>query len=108
MNLKSLKRLFSPIKIVFICFLPGGSSFIIEKSKSPYILIASVLGIGVAVMTKICGGYLFLYHNFALWATPNLCCSSIITIPRFLNKTLSSIKLCVPTIMFMSPLNNFS
>ena len=69
---------------------PGGSSFIDDMSKSPYKLIASVLGIGVAVITSMCGGGLFFFQSLALCATPNLCCSSIILKPKFLNLTMSS------------------
>ena len=36
-------------------FLPGGSSSITEKSRSAYALIASVLGIGVAVIISWLG-----------------------------------------------------
>ena len=65
-------------------------------SKSPYAVIASVLGIGVAVMTNTCGGILDLAQSLDRCATPNLCCSSITANPKFLKTTVGSINECVP------------
>ena len=70
--------------------------------------MAKVLGIGVAVNIKIWGEVIPFWDKLALWATPNLCCSSITTKPRFLNLMFGWIKECVPTIIFIFPLSNFS
>ena len=89
MNLKTLNLFLSNLCTVVISFLPGGNSSIKDISRSPYALMASVLGIGVAVIISMCGGVLLFAHNLLLCATPNLCCSSIIASPKFLNFTLS-------------------
>ena len=49
-----------------------------EMSRSPYRMMARVLGMGVALMTII-WGKLPLLPRSSLWATPNRCCSSVIT-----------------------------
>ena len=43
------------LKVILSGFLFAGISSIIEKSKSPCVVRASVLGMGVAVIVKICG-----------------------------------------------------
>ena len=92
---------------VSIFFLFGGSSSIIDISKSPYSIKANVLGIGVAVITKVSG--LFPFAAIAvLCFTPNLCCSSVTTKPKFLNVTFSVIKACVPISTSISPFCNLS
>ena len=70
--------------------------------------MAKVRGIGVAVITKICGGHSFFFHKAARWATPNLCCSSITTKPKFLNTTVGSIRACVPINISILPCSNSS
>ena len=69
-------------------------------------VIAKVLGIGVAVITSMCGGFSLFAHSLALCATPNLCCSSTIARPRCANCTVSSITACVPISIFTSPFAN--
>ena len=73
---------------VVIGILFFGSSSIIDKSISPIYVIESVLGIGVAVIDKKWG---FIPFSVSLLRcpTPNRCCSSIITSPRFLKFTSS-------------------
>ena len=44
-------------------------------------IIANVRGIGVALITSICG-FLPLSEKLSLCFTPNLCCSSVITSDR--------------------------
>ncbi len=88
---------------VYIGFLPGGSSSITLTSRSPYIVMASVRGMGVAVMTRICGGLVLFAHSFALCATPKRCCSSMTASPSRENCTVSSMTACVPTSMSISP-----
>ena len=61
--------------------LPGGECLMTETSKSPKAVIASVRGMGVAVITRQCG--VVCFRNCARCSTPNLCCSSIITRPSF-------------------------
>ena len=90
--------------IVTIGFLPGGSWSITLTSRSPYIVIARVRGIGVAVITSTWGGFWLLLHSLALCATPKRCCSSTTTSPSLLNCTVSSITACVPTRMSTLPL----
>ena len=73
-------------------------------SRSPYNISASVLGIGVAVITNTSG-----FSPFAtivlLCFTPNLCCSSVTTNPNLWNTTFSSSIAWVPTIISASPLS---
>ena len=75
--------------------------------------MASVRGIGVAVMTRMCGMTFraadvpelsaVFCHSFARCATPNLCCSSITASPSRLKITVSSITACVPTTICRVP-----
>ena len=90
---------------VSIFFLFGGNSSIIDISRSPYKINARVLGIGVADITNtsgFCPLLPFLAILF-LCLTPNLCCSSVTTSPKFLNSTLSSSNACVPIKISISP-----
>ena len=87
---------------VFTGFLDGGSSSIIEMSRSPKMISPSVLGIGVALITSRCG-LLPLPRSFALCATPNLCCSSVTASARFLNSVLSVMRACVPITISIEP-----
>ena len=104
------------IVLVLTCFLPLGILSIIDKSKSPQIVKASDLGIGVAVIESKCGILsLFSRQSSFLCLTPNLCCSSIITRPKFLNSTLGllflsflTIRACVPISTSISPFLHFS
>ena len=75
----------------------------IERSRSAYLVCASVRGIGVAVMCSVCGARLFA-RNFARCATPKRCCSSMIARPRSRNSTRSTMSACVPTTRSHSPL----
>ena len=65
--------------------------------------MASVRGIGVAVITRMCGGCSFFVQSRARCSTPKRCCSSITTNPRLANCTRSSIRACVPIRMCTSP-----
>ena len=76
-----------------------------EISRSPYNINAKVLGIGVAVITNT-SGFSPLLFSVLLCLTPNLCCSSVTTSPKFLNMTFSSSKLCVPINTSISPFDN--
>ena len=49
-----------------IACLPAGSSVRIDTSRSPNTVTAKVLGIGVAVMVKTCGGNFPLSLNASL------------------------------------------
>ena len=85
---------------------PAGSSVSVEVSRSPYTVMATVLGIGVAVMTRTCGRLsAALARSASRCSTPNLCCSSITTRPRSANWTCSSSSACVPMMMPASPVN---
>ena len=75
--------------------LCAGSSSITEISRSPYIMIASVLGIGVALITSTLGGFPIVV-SASLCFTPKRCCSSVITRPRSQYTTFSWISACVP------------
>ena len=91
--------------MVTIGLRPGGSSSMTETSRSPYNVMASVRGIGVAVMTSTWGGCAFLVHKRARCATPKRCCSSITTRPSEEKFTVSSITACVPISIRTSPVN---
>ncbi len=61
---------------------PAGSSVSVEVSRSPKTVIATVRGIGVAVITSTCGGCPALPVSAARCSTPNRCCSSTTTRPE--------------------------
>ncbi len=82
---------------------PAGSWSRTEVSRSPKTVMATVRGIGVAVMTSRCGGCLPLPRRASRCSTPKRCCSSTTTSPRSWNCTLSSISACVPMTMPASP-----
>ena len=66
----------------------------------------SVLGIGVAVITSWWGDVLPALpfaRSASLWCTPNRCCSSTMTSPRFLNSTSFWNKAWVPMMTAASP-----
>ena len=56
-------------------------------SRSPKTVIATVRGIGVAVITSTCGGAPALALSAARCSTPKRCCSSTTTRPRSANWT---------------------
>ena len=78
---------------------PAGSSRSVEVSRSPKTVIATVRGIGVAVMTRTCGGSFPLPRNASRCSTPNRCCSSTTTRARSRKSTCSSRRAWVPTTM---------
>ncbi len=82
---------------------PAGSSVSVEVSRSPKTVIATVRGIGVAVITSTCGGVPALPVSAARCSTPNRCCSSTTTRPRSKNWTFSSSSAWVPITMPASP-----
>ncbi len=82
---------------------PAGSWSRTDVSRSPKTVIATVRGIGVAVITSRCGGCSPLARRASRCSTPKRCCSSTTTRPRSWNWTLSSIRACVPIAMPASP-----
>ena len=66
--------------------------------------MATVRGIGVAVITSRCGGRSALPRRASRCSTPKRCCSSTTTRPRSANATCSWIRACVPTTMPAAPL----
>ena len=76
--------------VVAIGCRPAGSSVSVEVSRSPYTVMATVRGIGVAVITSTCGGVAALLRNASRCSTPNRCCSSTTTSPRSKNWTVFS------------------
>ena len=87
--------------IIFLRSL--GIDLIMLKSMSPKTVAASVRGIGVALMTQTFTPLPFVIRLF-LCATPNLCCSSVITRARSLNETSFCISACVPISTSVFPL----
>ena len=83
---------------------PAGTSRSSEISSSPNTVIATVRGIGVAVVTSRCGAFAALARSASRCSTPNLCCSSITTSPRSANCTGSDSSACVPTTIPACPL----
>ena len=79
-----------------------------EVSRSPKTVIATVRGIGVAVMTSRCGGCSPLERSASRCSTPKRCCSSTTTRPRSWNCTLSSISAWVPMTIPASPVTRSS
>ena len=86
---------------------PLGSSESVDVSRSPNTVMATVRGIGVAVMTRTCGGRWSRSEarvaRAARCSTPNRCCSSTTTSPRSRNCTRSSSSAWVPMTMPASP-----
>ena len=78
---------------------PRGSSDSVEVSRSPNTVIATVRGIGVAVITSTCGGLPSgcLVRRACRCSTPNRCCSSTTISPRLAKKTPSDSSAWVPT-----------
>ena len=69
--------------------------------------MASVRGIGVAVITSWCGTWLPdspLSRSARRWCTPKRCCSSTIASASEAKATLSCISACVPTTTWARPL----
>ena len=89
--------------LVWIGARPAGSSESVETSRSPNTVIATVRGIGVAVITSTCGGQPALSVRAARCSTPKRCCSSTTTRPRSANSTFSSSSAWVPMTMPASP-----
>ena len=82
---------------------PAGSSRSVDVSRSPNTVIATVRGIGVAVMTRTCGLTSERSTSAERCSTPNRCCSSTTSSPRSANSTCSWISAWVPTTMPASP-----
>ena len=72
----------SPTTWVEIGARPAGSSSSTDVSRSPKTVIATVRGMGVAVMTSRCGGLLALARRASRCSTPKRCCSSTTIRPR--------------------------
>ena len=68
--------------------------------------MASVLGMGVALIISMWGSESECIFSLSAkrWATPNLCCSSMMAKAKFLNCTCSWMTACVPTTNAASPL----
>ena len=75
---------------------------IVEISISPNNVDAKVRGIGVALINRKSAWLPFCF-NARRWSTPNRCCSSATTKPRFWNCTVSCRSECVPIRMSIFP-----
>ena len=82
---------------------PTGISSKVETSRSPKTVIATVLGIGVAVITKTCGGVSLFARRASRCSTPNLCCSSTTMSAKSSNSTPSLSSAWVPIMIPLSP-----
>ena len=82
---------------------PKGSSRNVETSRSPKTVIATVRGIGVAVITRRCGGFVALLLSASRCSTPKRCCSSTTIKPKSLKATLSPRSACVPITIPAAP-----
>ena len=82
---------------------PNGNSRSVEISKSPKTVIATVRGIGVAVITNKWGGNSAFALSASLCSTPKRCCSSTTINPKSENATLWPKRACVPTIIPACP-----
>ena len=96
--------------LVSIGCRPRGNSRMVEVSRSPYTVSATVRGIGVAVITSRCGvrpsGA--LARKRSRCSTPNRCCSSTTTMPSRSNSTASCSRAWVPMTMPARPLDTSS
>ena len=88
--------------VVLIGLRPAGFSLIIETSMSPQIVIDKVRGIGVADNANRSGLFPFCRRD-SRWATPNRCCSSIMTNPKSRYSTSAENSACVPTTRRVRP-----
>ena len=77
--------------------VPRGAAAMVDTSRSPNTVIATVRGMGVAVSTSTCGGVPPFARSASRCSTPNRCCSSTTTRPRSKNVTASPSRACVPT-----------
>ena len=97
---KSYTRLSLPMRVryVFIGLRPQGIVLMIDTSRSPNTVRASVRGIGVALIISKCGANGFLpFSIIALRCkTPKRCCSSITASWRSLYCTFFEKSACVP------------
>ena len=66
--------------------------------------MATVRGMGVAVITRVCGAWPALSRRASRCSTPKRCCSSTTAKPRSANCTASWIRAWVPTTMPAAPL----
>ena len=82
---------------------PLGSSARVETSKSPNTVIATVRGIGVALIAKKCGECSPEAARAMRCSTPKRCCSSTIATPRLFNRSPFVTKAWVPTTKSGSP-----
>ncbi len=96
-----LIRCLSDMIFVWIGSLPAGISSITLTSNSPKNANAIDLGIGVALIWRICGLSNCLKNHLCL--TPNLCCSSMTASWILSLWTHSWISACVPTITSSVP-----
>ena len=100
-------RRVSANSLVTIGVRPGGSSSIVLTSRSANSVIASVRGIGVALIISRCGSSspwsCSLLAQREPLCTPKRCCSSTIARPRRAKRTCSWITACVPTTSAASP-----
>ena len=81
---------------------PDGRVRIVDTSRSPNTVIATVRGIGVAVRTSTCGAVPFA-RSVSRCSTPNRCCSSMTTSPRSAKVVDALSSACVPTTMRACP-----
>ena len=82
---------------------PAGRSRSSLTSRSPKTVMAMERGIGVAVMTSVCGLAAAFSASAARCSTPNRCCSSTTTRPRSKKVTGSLSRAWVPMTMPASP-----
>ena len=83
---------------------PPGSSRSVLTSRSPKTVMATVRGMGVAVMTRVWGLCPALSRRASRCSTPKRCCSSTTASPRSANWTASWIRAWVPTTIPAAPL----
>ena len=82
---------------VIISWRPGGSSSMVETSRSPYSVSCSVRGIGVADIIRAWGCSAPRPRSAVRCSTPKRCCSSAIASARLGSSTPSWMSACVPT-----------
>ena len=82
---------------------PAGSSRSTDVSRSPKTVIATVRGMGVAVIASRWGCATAFALSASRCSTPNRCCSSTTTSPSSANCTVFSSRACVPTTMPAAP-----
>ena len=88
---------------VEIFWRPAGRVSSTDTSRSPNTVMATVRGMGVAVMTRRCGRAPSVPRRPSRCSTPKRCCSSTTTRPKSWKRTSSESRAWVPITIWAAP-----